>query len=609
MRSRTEFLTAGLMIGAAAIALWPALAQRSPESILPPGFGQPAPANASGPKEPQPKEPARSQAGPTNLLPDSTTPPPATTGADNVSQADGVGDLLETDGNNSVSAVLAPPDLPPEARRPTNRVGLIDANDGGFGDAGFGASNGQFLGTVMREMGAPVASRWASILLRRALLSPSAVPAGVSGADWVAERVLLLVRMGEADMARALVARVDADNFTPRLYEAAMQAALATGDPASLCSIADAGADSSDEAAWPLAQAMCAGLSGEAGTASALVDAVRDDRVAGGIDVLLAEKVIGGATNTRRAVTIQWDGVDRLTAWRYGMAAATGVTIPPALFATVGPQVGAWQARAPLYDPAVRAGFAERATTLGVFSSAALVDFYAGIWDATDPAERGGSVGELLRTAYQGDGDTARVSAMRSLWDAGGGVDPYARELLTARAAALIPVGAASSAQDVDRLIGAMMSAGLDIQAARWDGRPARGSLGWALLAVGMPRAPSGIDAAAIGAVRGGDDDLRVKFLIAALAGLQRISGDDANTLSQSYAIPLGRVTSWTRAIDTAAARNEGATVALIAAAGLSANNWHAVPPEHLYHIVAALKRVGLEPEARMIAAEALARS
>ena len=36
--------------------------------------------------------------------------------------------------------------------------------------------------------------------------------------------------------------------------------------------------------------------------------------------------------------------------------------------------------------------------------------------------------------------------------------------------------------------------------------------------------------------------------------------------------------------------------------------NWSNVTPETLFHVVSALKRVGLEPEARMVAAEALTR-
>jgi hypothetical protein len=40
----------------------------------------------------------------------------------------------------------------------------------------------------------------------------------------------------------------------------------------------------------------------------------------------------------------------------------------------------------------------------------------------------------------------------------------------------------------------------------------------------------------------------------------------------------------------------------------MQTGGWIGVPPEHLYHVLSALRRVGLEYEARMIAAEALAR-
>ena len=97
--------------------------------------------------------------------------------------------------------------------------------------------------------------------------------------------------------------------------------------------------------------------------------------------------------------------------------------------------------------------------------------------------------------------------------------------------------------------------------------------------------------------------------MLAALAGLGRISAADASSLAESYAVPLGRTTSWTRALDRAAGSGQAATVVLLAAAGMQTREWRYVPPEALYHIVSAFRRVGLEPEARMIAAEALARS
>ena len=50
------------------------------------------------------------------------------------------------------------------------------------------------------------------------------------------------------------------------------------------------------------------------------------------------------------------------------------------------------------------------------------------------------------------------------------------------------------------------------------------------------------------------------------------------------------------------------ALVAMLAGVGMQGNSWEMMTPLHLYHIVSALNRVGLGAEARMIAAEAVAR-
>jgi hypothetical protein len=65
----------------------------------------------------------------------------------------------------------------------------------------------------------------------------------------------------------------------------------------------------------------------------------------------------------------------------------------------------------------------------------------------------------------------------------------------------------------------------------------------------------------------------------------------------------------WTRAIDAAAAKREPALTALLAAVGMQTTDWTQVSPVFLYHIIAGLRAVGYEPEARMIAAEALSRT
>lgn len=598
LRRGTALLGTASAVALAALAMTGALAQEAPESILPPGFGEPAPAaNTSAPAPPPSDNASSAVRAPAAKR---AAPSPSTQG--DVTEIDEA-DLL------AANVIIPPPeDVPADAHRSLDRVGLAGAEDGSLGNATFAGSNGVFLSSLMRSIDAPIASRWASITLRRALLSDAPLPAGLDGADWVGERAWLLLRMGEADNARALVARVDTDRYTPKLYDVAMQAALATADPASLCNIADKAAEVADQPAWLLAQAMCAGLSGEAGTASSLVNKARSRRRARGIDVLLAEKVIGAGGNTKRAVMIQWDGVDQLTAWRYGLAAATGVPIPPQLMASVGPQVQAWQARAPLYSLEVRAPLAERAAALGVLSNAALVDLYASMWDATDESERNGTLPQMLADAYRGN-DQARLSAMRKLWNTDQAVDRYARLVLTARAAALVTPGATDDGEDVGRLIGAMLSAGLDLQAAKWGNAVAEGSIGWALLALSTPRADGQVRASTVTDVPAGDDNRRIRFLIAGLAGLGRLDGDDATSLAERYEFRLTREDSWTRALDRAVAERAAGTVALLAAAGMQTREWRHVPPEHLYRIVAAMRRVGLEPEARMIAAEAVARS
>ena len=53
---------------------------------------------------------------------------------------------------------------------------------------------------------------------------------------------------------------------------------------------------------------------------------------------------------------------------------------------------------------------------------------------------------------------------------------------------------------------------------------------------------------------------------------------------------------------------NNPALVALLAGVGMQGSGWDRMTARHLYHIVRALDRVGLNAEARMIAAEAVAR-
>jgi hypothetical protein len=589
--------------GALALGLAPAFGQRepAPESLLPPGFGEPdapaskeEPGNDVMPAPPSPGEPR---------LPGLTLPPGP---GDQIT----IEDAAEEDLQDLAELNVPPPiELPDESRRPTDIVGPLRPENWGLGPSAFGRVHGRFLTSLMGRLDAPLPSRWASILLRRALLSEVPAPTMVNEVDWVAERAWLLLRMGEADGARALVQAIDVDRYTPRMFTVAVQTALATADPAALCPLVQPGRAISDEPVWPLAEAMCAALAGEAAHASQLIDQARRRSGAGGIDILLAEKVVGAGADTRRAVTIQWDGVDQLNSWRFGIASATGLEIPANLLAGAGAQVQAWQARAPMLPLEQRVEAAEAAAAIGVFSHASLVEIHSLLADATDPADLDDTIGGRLRRAYLGRSLGDRLDAMRGLWD-----EPktpmgrYARHIMTATAAARIPPAGDHSERAAD-LIASMLAAGLDDAAARWgavvEGMGDEGDRAWALLAVVAPRAVVDTSAGRVEAFVERDDSLgghRGRMLVAALAGLGRI--DDPAALGLEI-----RQSRWSNMLAAAARSDQPGTVALLAAVGMQTSDWRGVPAGHLYHIVRALRQVGLDYEARMIAAEALSRS
>lgn len=585
--------------GALVIALvaGASVAQDRPESILPPGFNetQPAPPPAPAPA-PQPV-PDRPQGGaPAMPLPSLSE--------------DILGNTTDEEQGEPAppdAAALAEYELPSYARRSLDLVGIVAPSQGGLPIGAFGSLPGRVTERLMGRLDAPIGSRWMSIVLRRALASQIATPRGVNGADFAAERAWLLLRMGEAQVARALVEAVDSDNYTPKMYEASLQVALATGDPALVCPVAGNAPQVSADRAWVLAGAICGALSGVAGEGPGQLAAARRRGVARGIDLLLAQNIVGSGTR-RGAVTIEWDGVDRLTSWRYGLATAGNVDIPAPLLASAPLRVQYWRAQAPQLDPPLRASAAELAAAQGVLSSAALVDLFSEIDQGDAAAGEGAATARLLRTAYGDQSPEARIEAMRTLWD-----EPksnrgrYARLVLTARAAAALTPATTPQA---DRLIASMLSAGYTQAALAWRKATSRGSDGWAMLTLADASGGS-LSAGEVRSYRGGSAGATAEkrqMYVAAVAGLGRVSAADAASLAANAGLNLTLDNAWTRAIDRAAAANDPGAVILLAAVGMQTPGWQGVGPDALYRIIAAMHRVGLDAEARMIAIEALTR-
>jgi hypothetical protein len=582
----------GLLVASALVLAFalPALGQQGPESLLPEGFGDPAPPPTPVAGRPTPNVPGSSN--------DAAPATPLT------------GDESATEEEAEEEPELAVRfDVPPSARQSLNDIGILSEASGGFPADSFGALDGTFLRQIMERTSGPIASRWGTIMARRLLASRTNTPTGVNGADWTAERAWLLLRMGDSVVARNLVQQVDGADYTKRLHEVAMQAYLANGDLAGMCPITESGVRLVNNGRWKMTRAICASLAGEQGSATAFINQGRYQGWVRGVDYLLAEKAVGAGINGRRSVKIEWENVEGMNPWRFGFSAAVGLEPPERLFANTGRQVDGWRVQLPMFTPTVRAKYASNAAALGILSNRNMVDLYAQVLDDPDAPDAVRARAENLGNAYIASGEDDRVAAMTSLWTtAAAGADYHASLVMTARAAALI-VPDADHQAEADRLISSMLTAGLDRSAARWIDVVADGSLGWALVTLAAPGRVAPADYNSLDDFFGNDESIdghKSRLLLAGLSGLGRIETDARREFASDLKVNISRQTPWSKAITAAAGRGEQGTVALMAMAALQAPSWSAVPTHHLYHIVRSLRQVGLEAEARMIAAEAV---
>ncbi|MBU6166578.1 MAG: hypothetical protein KGQ52_10670 [Alphaproteobacteria bacterium] len=580
-RQATTLLASAILLAA------PVAGQRpdAPKSLLPPGFETPPPPPAAAPA-PLPglaPPPAEAAAGEPPLLP-AEAPPPAAAVADPF----------------AVRVVL-PPGAP---------IGTLGPASGGLAITAFAGSNGRFVAALAGRIGRPLVSRWASIMVARALLSRAPTPAGVNDGDWVAARAGLLLRLGIVDGARRLIDALPVDRFTPATYQAAAQISLAAGDIAGLCPIAATGRALSPSPLWDLAWGMCAAMDGDDITAANLIDALRSQRSrVASFDVRLAQRVVVLAGGAGRADGINWEEVPGLTLYRYGVATAAGVPVPADRLAALGPAHAGWAVRNAGLPEATRLALLRPAAAMGALSTAELASGIA----ALSPADASGgfpagSRAANLRDAFTAGSLAARGAALARL--RGDGRDHGALLETAGPAAALQPD--AALADQADWIIAALLAAGDARRAAAWwpvaaTADAAIKARAWALLAVAgaQPASAAGFrdfvqqsDAPAHGQA----------MLAAALAGLNPTA--DWRRATADRVQPLAN--RWTVALAAAARRGAAGEVMLLAATGLQAagtGGWADVPPAHVQAILAALIACNRPQEARRLAAEAVMRT
>jgi hypothetical protein len=607
-----------------------AAAQQKPESILPPGFDDPAPpprpaptpTPGTSPARPLPGTPAATPGvaapGVTPFYPESAPPLPPIT-RDELAGLPTLEELeaMSTDELDQLLGLKPKSDIPPGAQRSLTRVGVLASAEGGLPPAALLGQPAALVRATLAGTKGPLVSRWGHILLRRALASRMAAPLGMDPIEFAALRIRVLNRMGEYTIARAMLQDVDSANWSPGLTGEALTAYLASGDVTGACPAVRLQGSSREDGEWQMLQAICNAYAGETALAASQLDRALYRGIAPRIDVLLARRFAGAAGRGQRAVEIEWDNVDTLNPWRFALANALGEPVPEGLLdGALSAPGGVYYARSgallPMLPATQRERFAARAAREGIMSADAMVDLYSEIY--ADPAASGDAAehARSLRAAYVAADPADRIAAMQRLWRAGnplGGGDGYGARVLTAYAAARIPADTAHAAVAGD-LVAAMLAAGLDRDALAWRNEVEEGSLAWALIVLSAPRS-NGVSQGAVGSFLGDDQSAEQRksaFLVAGLAGLGRLSDGDAAALADDLGFDLARQTRWSRAIDRAADVGNPALVALLAGLGMQGASWEQMTPLHLYHITSALNRVGLGAEARMIAAEAVAR-
>jgi len=603
-----------LPIGVALMALGSSLALAAPDSLLPDIYSNPAPAPAPAPVRPAPAPTVVAPDPTAHVEPDSRPLPGFSAAGVDIAPVvlpEGFPSIEEIEGMTSdeiddLFGLKPKFDIPAGARRAVRRVGVIAMDEGGFPNQALAGQPASLLRGALAGMKQPIVSRWGHVLLRRALASRMDAPKGMNPVEFAALRAAALNSIGETYVARSLVQDVDSSNYDEGLVDAAYDAYVAAGDVVGLCPVARLKGGLREDPQWKLVRSICASFAGDAREASRDLDIALSREIAPKVDVLLAQRYAGAAWEGGRSVTIEWDDVSDMNHWRYSLATALGMDVPASLREDAGPWYARYDALSPAMSLAARAAGADRAGSEGILSSRAMVDLYSQIYaddgvtgDAADRAI-------ALREAYVAGDAAARIAAMKELWGSG---DTYGRYVLTAYAAARITPNEAL-ADDAAPLIASMLTAGLDRNALRWANVVKDGSEGWALLALANPQAVN----ISTGDVDNYIDDdsssgrRKAQFLVAGLAGLGRIDDGATNSFAGRLGMNLGRESAWSRMILRAARVDNPMLVSLLAGLGMQGSSWDKMTPRHLYLIVRSLNSVGLTAEARMIAAEAVAR-
>lgn len=622
---RTRFIRLGLLAALACVLPDAAPAQtRGPILLGPPvplgpaaptGPGAPAVVPTPPAVPPAASAPAASAPGAAPATPPSSAPPPA-------ADARTAAPRTTADGAIRIEGL---------SRLTADAAGTLTPDRGGLRTDLWNGTPGRIALRLVALLPASPDSPALRGLQRRLLLSSGPAPADIAEGELLVERARRLLAMGALDELGALAAVVPGRDDDPALARVMVERALAAGEDAAACDRHDAIAGRADDRFWVKVGVVCDLRRGDAGKAELGVRLLAE---IGQADGLLQELV-------QLAVAGRGTGPHRLTgASPVHLAAArvAGLAIDPDVSAIDSLAVLVALARGAGNPPfAARLAAADRAERSGAVATEVLTALYAEV------AVQGGSIDGALKVAEADPGAYGRAL----LWRAADATADPAQRVRVIRKALEIAGDAAAWRQTarvfaplIRRLAAGPATAEFAPDAVRalvaaGDAAAARPWLDWlaARAAAGNPTARAAASSAwMVARIAGGDrlapyqeaavsewwDGLR-----ASEPGRASDLGAASLTLMHALGAPIGAdawrglagapptlpyeapTAAFRNGVTAGAAAGRLAETVALACAGFGAAPLEDIDPTAVAGVAAALRRLGLEDDARRLAGEA----
>jgi hypothetical protein len=261
-------------------------------------------------------------------------------------------------------------------------IGLLATSEGGFGLDMWQGSSRAVVATLVSRLPMGTSSRVMQDLSRRLLLSEARVPLGEDDAiDLLWRRVERLAAGGQIDAISELLRIAPADAVEARLARIEVDALYLSGDYAGACARADGMVGGSDDPYWLKAVAFCRALRGEEAKAMLAVGLLHEFGAAGDPSFYRLFSILTGG----QAEPIE--SLPEPTALHLAMMRAANLGIPPDALEGAPPAILRGIATAPSTPGPVRVTAATRAEAVGVLDARALGRIYASLIFEAD--ERG----------------------------------------------------------------------------------------------------------------------------------------------------------------------------------------------------------------------------